>query len=153
MQGITRPGPDVFPVDPEELRAQLMRLNQAAAPWHVRDGAPEGVDVVAEWKSTDPYWQPIFTEVSLNGTFMTRIRFHPDVREARSTDRRLAWQPSADSTFSLSKEWESGQLRGMADGTVNGQWYEFDTNDFKNLLKETVTGAGWIYRAVIFRAL
>jgi hypothetical protein len=37
--------------------------------------------------------------------------------------------------------------------TVNGQQYEFDTNDFKNLLKKAVTEAGWIYRAVIFRAL
>ena len=32
-----------------ELRTRLLAVNRDTAPFIVRDGAPEGVDLVAEW--------------------------------------------------------------------------------------------------------
>jgi hypothetical protein len=155
IRGITRPDPDVSPVDPGELYVRLMRLNQPKSAWHVRDGAPEKVDVVAEWKTTDRYWQPVFTEVGVNKTFTTHLRFHSDRHEVRSRDRcyTSGWYPDGDGNSSYREGWESGQLHERAQGKVNGQHYQFDTADFKNVLKETVTAAGWTYRAIVMRKL
>ena len=36
-----------------ELRTRLLAVNRDSAPFVVRDGAPEGVDLVAEWKIVD----------------------------------------------------------------------------------------------------
>ncbi|OBI52680.1 hypothetical protein A5707_12140 [Mycobacterium kyorinense] len=155
IRGITRPDPDVVAVDPEELRLRLMALNHPTSPWHVRDGAPEKVDLVVEWKTTDPYWKDIFTEVGVNDTFATHLRFHPDANEVRSRDRCFGWYTTTDSDgFSSSRQtWKEGQLHENAEGKVNGQLFRFDTADFKKTLKETIIGAGWIYRAIVLRRL
>lgn len=49
------------------LREALLGLNRDSAPWQVRDGAPEGVDLVAEWKIVDARWYEIFAKASLQG--------------------------------------------------------------------------------------
>lgn len=144
-----------MPVAPDELRARLLRLNEPAVPWQVIDGAPEGVDVMVEWKTADPYWQSILNEVEVNGTFKTFLRFHTDVHEVRSRDRCYRWERSLDvnTNDQVHQAWENGQLRSTAEGTVNGQHYRFDTKEFKDVLKKAVTDAGWIYRAVVMRKL
>jgi hypothetical protein len=155
IRGITRPDPEVLPVDPEELRVRLMRLSQPSTAWQVRDGAREKVDLVAEWKTDDPYWHEILTKARVNKTFQTYLRFHPTAHEVRSRDRcfsgdQWAW---GDGGSSFGPTWQEGQLHERAQGKVNGQHYQFDTADFKNVLKKTVTDAGWIYRAVVMRKL
>lgn len=155
IRGITRPDPDVLAVDPEELRLRLMGLNHPTLPWQVRDGAGEKVDLVAEWKTTDPYWKDIFTEVGVNETFTTHLRFHSGAHQVRSRDRCYGWFSTTDCDgFSDSGyTWKTGQLDEKAEGKVNGQLFRFDTKDFKNILKETIIGAGWIYRAIVIRRL
>lgn len=155
IRGITRPDPDVLPVDPEELRLRLMRLNDPASPWQVRDGTPERVDVVAEWKMTDSGWKPILTKVGADKTFSTRLRFHTDVHEVRSKDRKFGSYTTTDSNgfADIDTGWQEGQLQDVHQGTVNGQHYRFEAQDFKNALKQTVLGAGWTYRAVVIRKL
>lgn len=41
--GSRKPQPDVSAVSTQELWQRLMRLNNAAAPWRVRQGALEGL--------------------------------------------------------------------------------------------------------------
>lgn len=115
----------------------------------------EKVDLVAEWKTTDPYWKDIFTEVGVNETFTTQLRFHSGAHQVRSRDRCYGWFSTTDSDgFSDSGyTWKTGQLDEKAEGKVNGQLLRFDTKDFKNTLKETIIGAGWIYRAIVIRRL
>lgn len=172
IRGITRPDPDIRPVDPEELLQRLMRLNDPASPWLVRDGTAERVDVVTEWKTADPVWGPVLTELGANETYATHLRFHALEHEVRSRDRQFGWSRDAfdyssdafDSdgfdygrgSFDYaggSKTWQEGQLDDQAVGTVNGQHYRLYTKDFKNVLKQTVVGAGWVYRATVMRRL
>jgi len=52
-----------------ELRTRLLAVNRDTAPFTVRDGAPEGVDLVAEWKIVDAQWYEIFAKASLERSF------------------------------------------------------------------------------------
>ncbi|GBE65222.1 hypothetical protein MFM001_16840 [Mycobacterium sp. MFM001] len=155
VRGIARPNPDFSPVDPEELRLRLLRLNQPAEPWLVRDGAAEKVDLVVEWKTSDPNWKDLLSEVGVNDTFSTRLRFHARAHEVRSTDRCFAgdWYSDENGGRYYRESWQNGQLHDVAERTVNGQRYRFDSKDFKNILKQAITDAGWSYRAVVMRKL
>lgn len=54
ITGDRKPASGVARQSPEALRDALLGLNRDSAPWQVRDGAPEGVDLVAEWKIAMP---------------------------------------------------------------------------------------------------
>jgi len=53
LTGTKRPAAGVPAKTPAEVRADLLAVNRATAPFVVRDGAPENVDVVAEWRIVD----------------------------------------------------------------------------------------------------
>ncbi|PQM47541.1 hypothetical protein [Mycobacterium talmoniae] len=57
LTGTRRPDPGVPAAPPEHLRAVLLALNRPGQRWTIRDGAPEGVDLVAEWQIVDANWQ------------------------------------------------------------------------------------------------
>lgn len=148
-----QPAPDVVAVSSQELWQRLMRLNDPRAPWHVRGGAPEGVDLVAEWKSEDPVWRPIFDEINLNETFQIHMRFDHEKSELRAKDKMLEWRQSSDDPLRRVRADVSGDLHVTASVTVNGHHYEFDTDYMKNPIRDTVTSSGWTYRARVFRKL
>ena len=37
----------------EDVRQRLLGLNRETAPYQIRDGSAEGVDLIAEWKIVD----------------------------------------------------------------------------------------------------
>ena len=50
----TRPAkPGVASVPVDDLRTALLSLSRDTAPWHVRDGAGDTCDLVAEWRIVD----------------------------------------------------------------------------------------------------
>jgi hypothetical protein len=51
-----KPPPGVPRQSADALRAALLAANRDTAPFIVRDGGPEGVDLVAEWKIVDARW-------------------------------------------------------------------------------------------------
>ena len=47
------------------LRKSLMAVDRPDAPFRVRDGKAEGVDLVAEWKIVDARWHEAFAEAGI----------------------------------------------------------------------------------------
>jgi len=56
LTGTKRPAFGVPAKAPAEVRADLLAVNRPTAPFIVRDGAPENVDLVAEWRIVDATW-------------------------------------------------------------------------------------------------
>src|SRR5262245_543390 len=69
------------------LRDALLALNRTSAPFHVRDGAAEGVDLVAEWKIVDAQWYEIFAKASLQKVFKILMKFDEEKGEVRAVDQ------------------------------------------------------------------
>ena len=63
-----------------ELHGCLLQLNSPARPWLIRDGVPEGVDLVAEWKSGDPDWRQVLEDLAVALTFQIHLRLDADNR-------------------------------------------------------------------------
>src|SRR3982750_2076481 len=70
-----------------ELRAALLALNRDTAPFQIRDGAPEKVDLVAEWKIVDAQWYEVFAKASLTKVFKVLIKFDAENGVVRSVDQ------------------------------------------------------------------
>jgi hypothetical protein len=153
LSGTQKPDPDVIPVGELELRDRLLRLNNSAIAWRVRDGSPEGVDLIAEWNGDDPAWRRLFDGVGLNLTFQVHMRFDAAKVELRVQDKMVDW--TRDSDFNSPNRWiethESGNLRIETSGDVDGTKYTFNTVEMKDAIKATVTSSGWTHRAVTMR--
>lgn len=128
-----------------------MGLNHPTCPWRVRTGAEEGVDLVAEWKTGDPQWQPIFDEININESFMIHMRLDHEKSELRAKDHMWEWRRADDDPLRKIRVDSSGNLQVTAAGTVNGYDYRFSTNDMKNPLRDTATASGWMYRGLLYR--
>lgn len=147
-----------------DLREALLGLNRESAPWQVRDGAPEGVDLVAEWKIVDARWYEIFAKASLTKVFKVLMKFDEEKGEVRSVDQEwtVEWRAGVP-TLSLSAEAFRGQKVEMSFGTAYafteslefGQVYEyrFKTAEIKTPLQETAAKAGWGWKGVAFGKL
>lgn len=151
--GSRDPQPDVTAVSAQELWQRLMALNNPTVPWRVRQGTPEGVDLVAEWRTGDPRWQPIFDEININESFMIHMRFDHTKSELRAKDHMWEWRRDDDDPFHKTRVESSGNLQRIATGTVNGYSYRFDTNDIKNPVRDTVAASGWRYRGLLYRSV
>ena len=57
------------------LRQAMLASNRDTAPFIIRDGAPEGADLVAEWKIVDARWYEIFAKASLTKVFKVLMKF------------------------------------------------------------------------------
>ena len=146
------------------LRTALLGLNRDSAPWQVRDGAPEGCDLVAEWKMVDARWYEIFAKASLTKIFKVLIRFDETRGEVRAVDQEwtVEWRAGVP-TLAVSAEAFRGQKVEVSFGTAFafkedlsfGQVYEyrFKTNEIKDPLQKVVAENGWGWKAVAFGKL
>ena len=159
-------GPEagVHKVPVETLRAALLKLNRDTSPWQVRDGGPEGVDLVAEWKIVDARWYEIFAKASLSKVFQVLMKFDEEKGEVRAVDQEFTveWRAGVPS-LSLSKEAFRGQKVEISFGSSYGftedlgvgqiYSYKFATREIKEPLQETVTASGWGWKGVTFGKL
>lgn len=164
LSGTKRPAAGVVPKSPAEVRAALLAVNRSTAPFDVRDGSPEKVDVVAEWRVVDASWHEIFAKAGLKKTFKILMRFDPDKREVRAVDQEwsVEWRVGVPS-LSLAAEVFRGQKSEISFGsafafTENGApgevyRYKFSTSELKTPLQNAVTAAGWTWRGVSFGKL
>ena len=56
LTGTKRPAAGVAAKSAAQVRADLLALDRPTAPFTIRDGQPENVDVVAEWRIVDAKW-------------------------------------------------------------------------------------------------
>ena len=147
-----------------ELRTRLLAVNRDTAPFTVRDGAPEGVDLVAEWKIVDASWYEIFAKAGLEKVFKVLMKFDEANGEVRAVDQEweVEWRAGVPS-LSLAASGFRGQKKEISFGTAYafredlsyGQVYEyrFNTKELKNPLIEAAQQAGWGWRGVAFGKL
>lgn len=149
---------------PGELREALLAVNRDSAPFVVRDGSPEKVDLVAEWKIVDATWYEIFAQAGLQRAFKVLMAFDPDKGVVRCLDQEwsVEWRAGVPQ-LSLNAEAFRGQTLELSFGTgyaftetlAYGQVYnyKFATSELKGPLQEAAAAMGWGWRGVAFGKL
>ena len=162
--GSKAPAPGIAKRSAVELRAALLDLNRDSAPWQVRDGAAEAVDLVAEWKIVDARWYETFAKASLEKVFKVLMKLDEARGEVRSVDREftVAWRAGVPA-LSASTEAFRGQKVELSFGSAYGFTetlapgriynYRFATKELKDPLQQVVTGSGWDWKGVAFGRL
>ena len=147
------------------LRAAMLASNRETAPFVIRDGAPEGADLVAEWKIVDAAWYEIFAKAGLTKVFKVLMKFDEERGEVRAVDQEwtVEWRAGVPD-LSLSAEAFRGQKMEMSFGTTYafkedlsgfGKVYEyrFKTSEIKDPLVEIAQQHGWGWMGVAFGKL
>jgi hypothetical protein len=146
------------------LRQRLLALNRETAPWVVRDGKPEGVDLVAEWRIVDAQWYEIFAKAGIKRVFKVLIRFDEERGVVRSSDQEweVEWRAGTpDLTLAGSafrgRQWEMS-FESVYAFREDGSWgevysYKFNTNEIKGPLHKAAAEAGWGWKGVAFGKL
>ena len=121
ITGSKSPAPGAAQQPAAILRTALLALNRDTAPWQVRDGAAEKVDLVAEWKIVDARWYEIFAKASLTKVFKILMKLDETKGEVRSVDQEWTVEWSAGvPALALSAEAFRGQKVEMSFGTAIG---------------------------------
>lgn len=151
-------------ISTDDLRAALLALNRSTAPFVVRDGAPEGCDLVAEWNIVDARWYEIFAKASLSKVAQVLMRFDAASGEIRAVDRdyTVEWRAGVPS-LALHAEAFRGQKTEISFGTAyafteNLQYgqvyqYRFTTKELKGPLQEIAAKSGWGWKGIAFGKL
>jgi hypothetical protein len=145
-----------------EVRADLLAVNRPTAPFIVRDGAPENVDLVAEWRIVDASWYEIFAKAGLKRVFKVLMKLDGKAKEVRSVDQEwsVEWHAGVP-TLSVAATASRGQSRQVSFGRLYGitkqgslgevYRYNFSTAEIKAPLQDVTTKAGWVWRGVSLR--
>ncbi len=165
ITGTKKPPAGVERQPPEKLREALLAVNRDTAPFLVRDGAPEGVDLVAEWKIVDARWYEIFAKAGIERAFKVLMKFDEARVEIRAVDQewQVEWRAGVPS-LALAASAFRGQKVEMSFGTAYafreedlsfGKVYEyrFNTRELKAPLIDAAQAAGWGWRGVAFGKL
>ena len=146
------------------LRSALMDVNRASAPFKIRSGKPEKVDLVAEWKIVDAKWYEIFAKAGIKRVFKVLMKFDEAAGEVRAVDEEweVEWRAGTP-VLSLAasgfrgRKWEKSFETVYAfreDGSFGKVYdYRFDTHEIKAPLIEAAHKAGWGWHAVAFAKL
>ncbi|MFJ2133609.1 hypothetical protein ACIP4W_21150 [Streptomyces sp. NPDC088846] len=163
LTGTKRASSGVAPRSAEEVRAALLGINGPDVPYVVRNGtSSEGADLVAEWRVREPAWRTFFVRTQLSRTLKTRMRLVPANHEVRALDEQweVTWVGDTP-RLARSREYARGQVT-----TVSRQWkvergadgrlhrtevFRCDPAEMKTPLQDAVLGAGWTWRAVVFK--
>lgn len=165
LSGRRSPAPGVPRADAAELRAALLGLNRDTSPVVVRPGAPEGCDLVAEWRIADARWFEVFAKAGLRKAAQVLMRLDADTAELRAVQRdwTVEWRAGVPS-LGLSAEAFRGQKVELSWGKAwafreedlrFGTVYDwrFDTRELKGPLQEAAAVHGWAWRPVSFGRL
>ena len=162
--GTKRPAPGVAAKSAAQVRADLLAADRPTAPFIIRDGQPENVDIVAEWRIVDAKWYGIFSKSGLKKVFKILIKLDAQTHEARAVDQAWTVEWTAGiPTLTLEVEAFRGQTKEISFGTAyafneQGEFgqvysYKFRTSEIKTPLQDAVTKAGWTWRGVAFGRL
>ena len=150
---------------PDVLRERLLGVNRPTAPFVVRDGAAEGVDLVAEWKIVDAAWYEIFAKAGLERAFKVLMKFDTANGEVRAVDQewQVEWRAGVPE-LSVAASAFRGQKVEMSFGSAYafreedlryGKVYDyrFSTKELKTPLIQAAQAAGWGWKGVAFGKL
>ncbi len=148
-----------------ELRAAFLALNRPSAPFEVREGGPEGADLVAEWRIVDARWYEIFAKAGLKKGAQVLLKLDAATGEVRNIQRdfTIEWRAGVP-TMDFSAEVTRGQKFEISYGSGFafreedlrfGKVYEyrFKSSELKGPLQEIAAIHGWTWRPVAFGRL
>jgi hypothetical protein len=152
------------------LRDALLAVNRDTAPWRVRDGAREKVDLVAEWKIADAAWYETFSKAGVKRVFKILMKFDEDTGQVRAVDQEYSveWRAGRPALSALGGEVKLSGFRGqkweISSETVwafreeDLSWgkvysYSFNSGEMKKPLTAAAKAAGWGWRGVAFGKL
>ena len=147
-----------------KLKAGLMGVNRKSAPFKVRSGKEEDVDLVAEWKIVDAIWYEIFAKAGIERVFSVLMKFDERKGEVRAVVQEwdVEWR-AGEPILSLKgsafrgRKWEKGFETVWAfreDGSFGEIYdYRFDTSEIHKPLIAAAHKAGWGWRSVAFGKL
>lgn len=157
LTGTKRPAGGLAPRPAEEVRAEVLGLNGPDVPYVIRDGTPEGVDLVAEWRITEPAWRTFFVRSRLSRAIEIRMRLVPENHEVRALDRQ--WEVDRVGGMPVAKRCGRGPVktksvrwtigRGAESRPEMTETFRFDSADLKEPLRNAVLDAGWTWRGVV----
>jgi hypothetical protein len=153
--------PGVEPVPVDKMRTTLLGLDRGTEPWHVRDGAEDGCDLVAEWRIVDAQWQGTnSSENSLNKVFRVKMKFDEGTHEVRNASQQTTTS-SRKGRPRGGNVWSRGQMnQNRAGGALGfnqaaqlggGPSYSFNSNEIIRPLRDAVNKHGWGWKAVVFK--
>lgn len=162
LSATTRPAPGIPPHPAEAVRAALLALNGPDARYVVRDGTPEGADLVAEWQGTKPARKGAIARTQENDVFQIRMRLVPDTHEVRAIDHlwEITWVGDTEPRRKQTRSHSQGQIHHKLwgyeqDGAPGApgppgktETRRFDTADLKTALQSAVLTAGWTWRGL-----
>ncbi|WP_245172652.1 hypothetical protein [Streptomyces achromogenes] len=143
--GTRRPDAGAAPLPAPEVRAALLALNGPDVPYRVRAASPdEKADLVAECR---------VPRVGL--TLTVRMRLIPGKREVRALEERWEKRTSGQTEAqygrghapAVYRQWE--MQRGPDGQEHRAEVFRFDTREMTDPLRDTVLGAGWVWRGVL----
>lgn len=164
LSSTKRPQPGTTVLPASQVRAALLSLNRASAPYRIVDGTSEGVDLIAEWRIVDAQWYEIFAKAGLSKVFRIYMKLDEMNHSVRTLDREysVSWSAGVPS-LSLSATAFKGQMQSVEFSTAYAfteelepsqvYKYRFDTREIKGPLQEAVTRCGWTYQGVAFGKL
>ena len=145
------------------LRKGLLAINRDTAPFKIRDGKPEGVDMVAEWRIVDAKWYEIFAKAGIQRVFKVLMKFDEAKGEVRAVDqswevewragvpvltataegfRGQSWEKSFEAVYAFREDLSWGEVYS----------YKFDTDEIKKPLVAAAQAAGWGWRGLAWRS-
>ncbi|MFG1808883.1 hypothetical protein [Streptomyces sp. NPDC049040] len=154
------PAAGVPPRTAAEVRAALLGLDTSDVPYVIRDGAPEGVDLVGEWQHLRGTRRGVFGHFTPGEAFQIRMRLVPEAREVRAMDHSMEFTLSGDGfTRRRTTSHSRGQMRRRFQGTAHGpgpdgrrektETHRFDTDDLKHALQHVVLTGGWSWHGLV----
>ncbi|MER5391132.1 hypothetical protein [Saccharopolyspora sp. NPDC002686] len=162
LTGTKRPLSEISPQSVEVVRAALLGVNGPDRPFVVRDGRPENVDLVAEWKIADANWYGYFGNAATVGR--TLMRLDASRHQVRSADQEwsVTWMRGTPQ-LTLALRCARGQINKKSYNATfardgQGKLAEesrrtFSAGELKSPLQEAVTGAGWTWRGLVMGKL
>jgi hypothetical protein len=160
--GTKRPEQGVQPLHSEQVRAALLAVNRASAPYAIREAtAAEGVDLVGEWRLIDTEWRALFCHGGITKTYKILMRLDPACSEVRTLDKAFSvtWNAGIPE-ICASLSGRTGQFNENVQASQcgfdeHGRWaklydYTFRTQDIKEPLRGATTKSGWVWRALVF---
>lgn len=164
LSGKKRPAAGTTRQPAAKLRQQLLAINRDTAPFVIRDGGPEGVDLVAEWRIVDARWYEIFAKAGIKKAFKVLMKIDEANGELRAVDQEwsVEWRAGIP-TLALNAEAFRGQKWEMSFESVTafredltyGKVYEyvFKSSEIKKPLQAATLEAGWTWKGVAFARL
>lgn len=164
IRHIYRPVEGVRPLSVEQVRRNILAMNDPDLPFIVCAGGADGLDLVADWKIEELGWANMFAAVNMRTVSRTLMRLRSEECEVRSVDqeRSVEWRAGVGH-FSgsigrgrgqINRSWKHRSYGRREDGTF-GKLSEvsFSTRQVKEPIQRVVLQAGWTWRGVSFSAL